>query len=67
MSPHALADMVDSDSGSEPQLVNGQNTGWSSPASNDSATTGVSDIASEPIAIVGMGKYAISSTYRALC
>lgn len=57
MAPHAFVNMVDNDNGLEPQLVNGKNIGWSSPASEKSTETLASETASEPIAIVGMGKF----------
>ena len=56
MSPHAIVDTHHPGSGPEPpQLVDGNHAGISTPSSDGTTYTQDSSVASEPIAIVGMG------------
>lgn len=60
MSPHSTIDMLRSGSELEPpQLVSGDRTGWTTPNSDGTTSDESSRTASEPIAIVGMGKIRI--------
>ena len=57
MSPHALVDMHRSGGGPEPpQLVDFDHTGVTTPTSDGTVSSEPISMASEPIAIVGMGE-----------
>ncbi len=57
MSPHAVGDTDRSGNEPEPpQLVNGDYTGISTPPLDGTTSSSSSSVASEPIAIVGMGE-----------
>ena len=60
MSPHAIIDIDRSVREPEPpQLVNGANTGINTPSSDNTTYSEASSVASEPIAIVGMGEISV--------
>lgn len=60
MSPHAINDKYLPENGLEPpQLVNGDHIGWTSPTTDGTTPSESSGMASEPIAIVGMGEIRI--------